>query len=103
VSGGSPTRPPLSPKEAWLSDGRQVLHCRPTLWDRWNQRLVITSGELLADQPVPLLKKRWELSRQEEANEGDQLHRINKSMSHLLIRATDAKFAASVSGLSFSS
>jgi len=65
VSGGRPTRPPLSPKEAWLSDGRQVLHFRPTLWDRWNQRLAITSGELLADQPVPLLKKRWELSREE--------------------------------------
>ncbi len=45
-----------------------MLHFRPTLWDRWNQRLVITSGELLADQPVPLLKKRWELSRQEEEN-----------------------------------
>jgi hypothetical protein len=65
VSGGHRDRPPLSPKEAWLSDGRQVLHFRPTIWDRWNQRLVITSGELLADQPVPLLKKRWELSRQE--------------------------------------
>jgi hypothetical protein len=65
VSRGRPTRPPLSPKEAWLSDGRQVLHFRPTIWDRWNQRLLITSGELLADQPVPLLKKRWELSRQE--------------------------------------
>jgi hypothetical protein len=65
VSGGHRNRPPLSPKEAWLSDGRQVLHFRPTIWDHWNQRLVITSGELLADQPVPLLKKRWELSRQE--------------------------------------
>jgi hypothetical protein len=65
VSSGRPTRPPLTPKEAWLSDGRQVLHFRPSLWDRWNQRLVITSGELLADQPVPLLKKRWELSREE--------------------------------------
>ncbi len=65
MSSGHRNRPPLSPKEAWLSDGRQVLHFRPTLWDRWNQRLLITSGELLADQPVPLLKKRWELSREE--------------------------------------
>ncbi len=23
-------RPPLSPREGWLSDGRQVLHFRPT-------------------------------------------------------------------------
>jgi hypothetical protein len=58
-------QPPLSPKEAWLSDGRQVLHFRPTLWDRWSQRLEITSGELLPDQPVPLLKRRWEVNREE--------------------------------------
>jgi len=58
VSGAPRNRPPLSPKQAWLRDGRQVLHCRPTLWDRWNQRLEITSGELLPNQPVPLLVKR---------------------------------------------
>ena len=65
MSGAHRNRPPLSPKEAWISDGRQVLHFRPTLWDRWNQQLEITSGELLPDQPVPLLKRRWELSREE--------------------------------------
>jgi len=32
-------RPTLSPKEAWLSDGRQVLHFRPSRWDRWSQQL----------------------------------------------------------------
>jgi len=58
-------RPPLSPEEAWLSDGRQVLHFRPSRWNRWSQRLEITSGELLPDQPVPLLKRRLELSREE--------------------------------------
>jgi hypothetical protein len=58
-------RPPLSPREAWISDGRQVLHFRPTIWDRWSQRLEITSGELLPDQSVPLLKRRWELDREE--------------------------------------
>jgi hypothetical protein len=42
-----------------------VLHFRPTVWDRWSQRLEITSGELLPDQTVPLLKRRWELSREE--------------------------------------
>ena len=42
-----------------------MLHFRPTLWDRWSQRLEITSGEVLPDQPVPLLKRRWELSREE--------------------------------------
>ena len=63
---GNRQRPPLSPREAWLSDGRQVLHCRPTRWDRWCQQLEVTFGELLPDQPVPLLKKRrLELSREE--------------------------------------
>ena len=58
-------RPPLSPKEAWLSDGRQVLHFRPSRWDRWSQQLEVTVGELLPDQSVPLLKRRLELSREE--------------------------------------
>ena len=65
MSHGARKRPPLSPREAWISDGCQVLHFRPTLWDRWSQRLGITSGELLPDQPVPLLKRRWELTREE--------------------------------------
>ena len=63
--GGHTSRVPLSPKEAWISDGRQVLHFRPTVWDRISQRLEITSGELLPDQPVPLLKRRMELNREE--------------------------------------
>jgi hypothetical protein len=65
VSKEARKRPPLSPQAAWISDGRQVLQLRPTLWDRWCQRLEITSGELLPDQPVPLLKRRRELSREE--------------------------------------
>lgn len=65
MSGGTRNRPPLSPRQAWISDGRQVLHFRPTRWDRWSQRLEITSGELLPDEPVQLLKRRWELSGQE--------------------------------------
>ena len=65
MSRGPRNRPPLSPKEVWLSDGRHVLHFRPTLWDRWSQRLEVTSGELLPDQPVPLLKRRMELTREE--------------------------------------
>ena len=60
----SSKRPPLSPQEGWISDGRHVLHFRPTRWDRWSQRLEVTVGELLPDQPVPLLKKRLELSRE---------------------------------------
>ena len=55
MSTGARKRPPLSPREAWISDGLQVVHFRPTLWDRWSQRLEITSGELLPDQTVPLL------------------------------------------------
>jgi hypothetical protein len=65
VSQAGRKRPPLSPRKAWISDGSQVLHFRPTLWDRWSLRLEITSGEPLPDQPVPLLTRRWELSREE--------------------------------------
>ena len=65
MSTGTRKRPPLSPREVWISDGRQVLHVRPTLWDRWSQRLEITSGELLPDQPMTLLKRRWEPNREE--------------------------------------
>ncbi len=65
MSGGASNRTPLSPKEAWLSDGRQVLHFRPSRWDRWSQQLEVTVGELLPDQAVPLLKRRTELSREE--------------------------------------
>ena len=65
MSRGPRNRPPLSPREAWISDGRQVLHFRPTLWNRWSQRLEVTVGELLPDQPVPLLKRRLELTREE--------------------------------------
>ena len=65
MSGAHRNRPPLSPKEAWLSYGRQVLHFRPIRWDRWSQQLEVTVVELLPDQPVPLLKRRLELSREE--------------------------------------
>ena len=58
-------RVPLTPKEGWLSDGRQVLRFRPTRWERTYQRLEITSGELLPGEPVPLLKNRREISRDE--------------------------------------
>jgi len=58
-------RPPLSPQEGWLSDGRQVLHFRPTRWSRFNPVLEVTSGELLPGEPVPLLKRRRELPRDE--------------------------------------
>jgi hypothetical protein len=58
-------RVPLSPKEGWLSDGRQVLRFRPTRWERLVQLLEITSGELLPDQEIPLLKSRREVTRVE--------------------------------------
>jgi hypothetical protein len=60
-----PPRVPRTPKEGWLSDGRQVLHFRPGHWTLSSQRLEVTSGELLPDQPVPLLKHRKELNREE--------------------------------------
>ena len=42
-----------------------MLRFRPSRWDRWSQQLEVTVGELLPDQPVPLLKRRLELSREE--------------------------------------
>jgi len=65
LSGAQRNRPPLSPKEAWISDGSQVLHFRPTLWDRCNQPVEVTFGEVMADGEPPLLKRRRELSREE--------------------------------------
>ncbi len=56
---------PLTPKEGWLIHGRQVLRFGPTRWERLVQLLEITSGELLPDQEIPLLKSRRELSRAE--------------------------------------
>jgi hypothetical protein len=41
--------PPLSPREGWISDGRQALE--------------LTSGELMPGQP-PLLKRRKEIIRE---------------------------------------
>ena len=60
----SSNRLPLSPQKGLISDDRHVLHFRPTRWDRWCQQLEVTVGERLPDQPVPLLKKRLELSRE---------------------------------------
>lgn len=56
---------PRSPREGWISDGRQVLHFRPARWDRWRQALEITSGEWIPGQSEPLLKHRRELSREQ--------------------------------------
>jgi hypothetical protein len=58
-------RVPLTPREGWLSNGRQVLRFRPTRWERDYHRLEITAGELLPDHEDPLLKSRRELSRSE--------------------------------------
>ncbi|MCP9915321.1 hypothetical protein [Cyanobium sp. ATX 6F1] len=44
--------PPLSPKEGWLSDGRQVLRFRPTRWERNRFRIV---GVL----PGPFASNNW--------------------------------------------
>jgi len=57
-------RPPLSPQEGWLSDGRQVLHFRPLRYSRWSQVLEVTIGELMPGGAPPLLKRRKELTRE---------------------------------------
>ncbi|MCT0215441.1 DUF1651 domain-containing protein [Synechococcus sp. CS-1330] len=61
----SPGRPPLSPQEGWLSDGRQVLHFQPRRYDRWSQSLEVTFGEVMPSGEQPLLKRRRELMRNE--------------------------------------
>ena len=61
----SPGRPPLSPQEGWLSDGRQVLHFQPCRYDRWSQVLEVTLGEVMLSGEPPLLKHRRELMRDE--------------------------------------
>jgi len=50
--------PPLSPREGWIRDGRQVLHFKPLRYDRWSQSLEVTLGELMATGEAPLLKRR---------------------------------------------
>ena len=57
-------RPPLSPQEGWISDGRQVLHFQPRRYDRWSQSLEVTLGELIPGEATPLLKRRKELTRE---------------------------------------
>jgi hypothetical protein len=60
---GTGQRISSNPAEAWLSDGLQVLHFKPVIWDRSQQELEVTSGEWLRDQAAPLLKRRQQLSR----------------------------------------
>ena len=66
MSSRASKRPPLSPQEGWISDGRQVLHFRPLRYDRWSQKLEVTLGELIPGETVPLLKRRRELTREQE-------------------------------------
>jgi hypothetical protein len=63
LSGGTRNRPPLSPKEAWLSDGRQVLHFRPSRWERWSH----PSGRQLV-----------EVKQGEESFAADAIHGADK-------------------------
>ncbi len=65
MSTGPSTRPPLSPRDAWISDGRQVLHFRPRRYDRWSHKLEVTFGEVVPGGEPPLLKKRRELTREQ--------------------------------------
>ena len=53
-----------NPAEAWLSDGRHVLHFKPVIWRRSQQELEVTSDEWLSNQAAPLLKRRQLLSRE---------------------------------------
>jgi hypothetical protein len=57
-------RPPLSPQEGWLSDGRRLLHFQPRRYDRWSQRMEVTFGEVMPGAEPPLFKRRKELTRE---------------------------------------
>lgn len=37
-------RPPLSPRDDWLSDGRQVMYFRPVVYSRFSQALELSTG-----------------------------------------------------------
>ena len=56
-------RPPLSPQEGWIRDGRQVLHVQPRRYDRWSQSLEVTleeriPGEVRNEWIEPLGRRR---------------------------------------------
>jgi len=59
------TKVPACPAEGWLSDGWRVLHFKPVVWDRWQQELEVTSGQVFPDGSQPLLQRRARLSREE--------------------------------------
>ena len=42
-----------------------MLHFQPRRYDRWEQNLEVTVGELIPGEQVPLLKRRRQLSREE--------------------------------------
>jgi hypothetical protein len=63
LSARASNRPPLSPKEAWFSDGRQVLHFRPSRWERWSH----PSGRQLV-----------EIKQGEESFAADTIHGADK-------------------------
>ena len=65
MQAGHRKRPPLSPRDSWLSDGRQVLHFQPRRYNRWSQTLEVTFGEVMPNGAPPLLKRRKELSREQ--------------------------------------
>ena len=56
---------PACPAEGWLSDGRRVLHFQSVVWDRWQQSLEVTSGQVFPNGAPPLLQRRARLSREE--------------------------------------
>lgn len=83
VSGATRNRPPRSPWERWLSDGRQMLHFRPRRYDRGSQSLAVTFGEvmaggerlLLSAQPSAQRQKRRELTPAEATKLWARRHR----------------------------
>ncbi len=74
--------PPLSPREGWLSDGRQVLRFRPVRYGRFSQALKLTVGVLIHGQ-APLLKQRKEPNWEPEILELVKVDDIHRCTAHV--------------------
>lgn len=67
--------PGAEPPDLWLRQGARVLRFRASQWDRSVQRLEVIQGEHLQNQPIPLLRRRRLLERQQARELWRQLRR----------------------------
>jgi hypothetical protein len=46
--------PPISPREFWISNGRQLLHVKPLRCDRWSEALEVNLGQVMYAPPAEI-------------------------------------------------